>query len=111
MDDAERARKAELQRAIRDRYGILGVLYAASDDGIDIDRKFGELSQILQLLVQDFQTLVRHIVRLEVIDADLQMLESCLIQRLDFLWREQVAIRNDSGDHPMMPDALNQLFD
>ena len=54
------------------------------------------------------QALLRHFVRLDVVDADLQVVEPGVVQRLDSLRREQVAVGDQSGDHAVRPDAADQ---
>ena len=76
MDDSKRARKTKLKRSIGNRHGILGILDASANDGIDIDREFGELGEVLEFLIQHLQTLHGNVIGLNVIDADLQVLES-----------------------------------
>ena len=73
-----RARWKIVQRVFR-------VPRAAADDRVDVDVERRVLGQPLQLLVEQPQALLRHVVRLDVVDADLQVVEAGVVERLDLL--------------------------
>ena len=98
-------------RALRDSRGILRILDSAADDGVDIHRELGVLGEIFQFLVEHLQALHGNIVRLEVVDADLQMFEAGIVQRHDLLRRQQISVGDHSGNHAVMTNSLNDLLD
>ena len=66
----------------------------------------------LELLVQKLQALLRDIVRQDVVDADLQVIESGAIEALDAIAAEQISIRDQSGDDTVRanpPDDVVQV--
>ena len=96
VQNPDRRGEAQLDRAMCDGQGVLGVGNAAAEDRIDVHLKFGMLSQQLKLLVQNFQALLRNVVGLYVVDADLQVFEAGAVQAFDAVGHQQIAI----GDHP-----------
>ncbi len=87
---------------------IFRVLDAAADDRVDVDVEVGVLGEPLQLRVEQPQALLRHFVRLDVVDADLQVVEPGVVERGDALGREQVAVGDEPGDHAARADAADQ---
>ena len=85
MDDADGRREAELRGALVDRPRVFRVLDATADDRVDVDVEVGVFGQPLQLLVEEAQALLRYFVGFDVVDADLQVVEPGLVQRLDAL--------------------------
>jgi hypothetical protein len=61
--------------------------------------------QPLQLGLQEAEALERHLVRLHVVDADLQVVEPRLVEPADPLLREVVAVRDERRDHAPAPHA------
>ena len=74
-----------------------GLQTAAADHGIDVHVKVGVLGEVLQLLVEDFQALLRNIVGVHVIDGNLQPLESGAIQAFNALGNQQVAVSDQAS--------------
>src|SRR5439155_808369 len=62
------------------------------------------LRQQIELLVQRFQALFGNIIRHRIVDADLQVLQPCLIQLFDALFGQQESVGDHAGDHPALPD-------
>ena len=85
VDDADRGGEAELRGAVVDRARVFRVLDAAADHRVDVDVEVGVFGQPLQLLVEQPQALLRDFVRLDVVDADLEVVEPGLVERLDAL--------------------------
>ena len=100
--------KPELARPAIDRSRVFGILDAAAHDGVDVDVEVRVLREPLQLRIEQPQALLRHFVRLDVVDADLQIVEPRVVQRLDSLRGEQVAVGDQSGDHAVRPDPADQ---
>ena len=110
VDDADGGGKAQFQCATRDGQRILRILDAATDDGIDVDMKIGVLGEHLQFLVEHFETLFRHFIRLDVVDGDLHVVKTGAIEALDAIGHQQIAIGNHTGDAAMMPDPSDDLL-
>ena len=55
VDDTYCRREAELYGATPDYEGIMRIVDASADHGINVDVKFGMLGQQLQLLVEHLQ--------------------------------------------------------
>ena len=108
MDDPDGGREPELARAIVDRPRVFGVLDAAAEHRIDVDVEPCVLLQMLQLLVQQPEALLRHVVGLDVVDADLQEIETGRVQLLDALRDEEVAVRDEAGHHPAPADVPDE---
>ena len=70
---------------MRHRQRIFRVANAAAEHRIDIHVKLGVLRQQLELLVQHLQALFGDVIRLHIVDADLQIFEARAIQPLDAL--------------------------
>ena len=99
VDDADRGREAQLARPPVDRPRIFRILDAAAHDRIDVDVEVRVLGKPLQLGVEQPQALLGHFVRLDVVDADLQVVEPRVVERLDALGRQQIAVGDEPGDH------------
>src|SRR5215470_3194764 len=67
------------------------------------------LRQPLQFLVEYLQALLGNIIRLNIVDADLQVIETCAVQLPYALRREQIAIGDQGGNHAVMPDAPDDV--
>ena len=52
----------------------------AAQHRVDVDVKKGVLGQHLQLLVEHLQALLRHVVRHDVVDADLHVIQPGVVQ-------------------------------
>ncbi len=95
VQNPDGGREAQLQRPVRHGERVLGIADAAAEHGIDVHVKLGVLGQQRQFLVEHLEALLRNVVRLHVVDADLQVLEPGAIQPLDAIGHQQVAV----GDH------------
>ena len=67
--------------------------------------ELGVFGQQLQLAVEHLQALLRNLVRHDVVDGDLQVLEAGAVEPLDALGGEQVAVGDHAGDHAVAADA------
>src|SRR5207244_1856979 len=90
---------------------VLWIPDSTAYDGINIDYERGKLGEILQLLIQNLETLQRNVVRLDVVDADLKMIQAGLIQRDYLLGGQQIAVGNHSRDHSVAADSMDDLLD
>ena len=108
VDDANRGRETELRRPLIDRPRVIGVLDAAADHRVDVDVEVGVFGQPLELLVEEAEALLRDLVRLDVVDADLEVVQPGLVQRLDALGGHQVAVGDQARDHAAAPNPSDQ---
>jgi hypothetical protein len=111
VNDADSRGKTKLDGAARDNQCIVGMLDAAAQDGIDIDVKIGVLGQKLQFLVENLEALLGHIVGLDVVDADLQVFQTRVIESLDAVGVEKIAVGDDPGDDAVVADAANDFVE
>src|SRR5205085_4497761 len=98
--DADRGGEAQLDGAARDDERVFGVLDAAADDRVDVDVEVRVLGDVDELAVEVLQALLRDLVGLDVVNADLEVLKPGLVQTSDALRREVVAVGDEAGDHP-----------
>ena len=76
-------REAEFHRALRHHDRVVRIVNAAAHHGVDVDVKFGVFGQQLQLLIQHLQALLRDVVRHDVVDRNLHVIQPGLVQPLD----------------------------
>ena len=88
---------------------VLRMTNAAADNRIDVYVELGVFGKQLQFLVEHFQTFLRHLVRHDVVDGNLHVLQTRAIQPLDTLGSEQVAIRDHPGYGAALTDVPNQI--
>src|ERR1017187_8058988 len=85
-----------------------GVCYAASHHGIDVDVKLGVFLQEEQFAVEHLKALLGNLIRQDVVDGDLQMLQAGAIEALDPLGGQQVAVGDHAGDDAVAAYAGDQ---
>ena len=71
--------------------------------------KVGVFGEELQFLIQNFEAFLRDFVRRDVVYRDLQPFQAGAIQLLNTVGGQQIAIRDQSGDDAVFPDAANDL--
>jgi hypothetical protein len=71
--------------------------------------KVGVLGKVFELLVQNFQTFLRHIIGSDVINRNLQPLEAGVVQPLNALRNQEISVGDQSGDHSVPADAANDV--
>ena len=71
----------------------------------------GVLGKVTQLLIKHAQALTRHLVRLNVVNTNLQIVESRFVQSFDSFGREVIAIGDQAGDHSMRADVMNDVVE
>ena len=84
-----------------------GLLHAGADDAVDVDVEARVLGQVLQLLVERLEALLRDLVGRDVVDRDLQILEPGLVEPLDALGAEVEAVGDEPGQHAAVADAAD----
>ena len=61
-----------------------------------------------QLAVQYFQAFLGHVIRDDVVDTDLHVIQSGSVQSLDPIRTKQVSIGDQTGQHSPLPDSMDQ---
>jgi len=74
-----RGRKAKLARPPRDDQRVLRVAHPGADHRVDVDVEPGVLGQVDELAIERLEALVRDLVGLHIVDADLQVLKPRLV--------------------------------
>ena len=69
------------------------------------------LGQNLKLLVQHLEALLRNVVGHDVVDADLHVIEAGVVQLLDALRGQQIAVGDHSGDDAATAHVRDQLVE
>ena len=92
VDDTNCSCESELGCSACNHYRVLRLLCSTSDDRIDIHAELGESLQQHELLVEDLQALLRHVVRHHVVDGDLKRLKARRIESLYPLLSQQVPV-------------------
>src|SRR5688500_5193922 len=67
------------------------------------------IAKIDQLCVENLKTLFRDLIRRYVVDRDLKIIETCFIELLYLFDLEIITVRDQPGDHSVMPDAGNDV--
>ena len=73
--------------------------------------KVGVLREVAKFLIEHAQTLAGDFVRLNVVDADLEIFEAGFVQSFDTLGSEVVTIRDQSRDHSPNANVVNDLIE
>ena len=90
--------KPSARRAPRDHQRIFGPYDSRSHHGVDIDVELRVLGQPAQPLVQHLQALLRNLVRLDVIDADLEMVQPARLSLWIRFGVQQIPVGNQRRD-------------
>ena len=91
----------------RDGERVLRVLHAGADDAVDVDVEARVLGQVLQLLVERLEALLRDLVGHDVVDRDLQVLEPGVVEPLDALFAEIEAVGDEPRQHAAVAGAAD----
>src|SRR5215475_3740335 len=110
MKDSDRPLETEFEYPSRDGQRVLGLAYRTPQHRIDRDVELRALGQQTEFLIQDLEAFHRDVVGGDVVDADLQVIESSLVQPLYALAGEQIAVGDQRGDDVGAADALDQGF-
>ena len=65
----------------------------------------------MQLPVQHFQAFLGNIVRLYIIDGNLQVIQPCAVQSLDPFGREKIAVGDHARDHAPSANVRDQQIE
>ncbi len=110
VNNADGRSKSQLDRAPPNRKRILRMVNATANHRINVHVKIGVLSQQLQLLIQNLQTLLRNLVRIHVINRNLQPLESSPVEPLDALGDKQISVSDQPRNHSMAANAPDYVI-
>src|SRR5215510_5891825 len=110
MKDSDRPLEAKFAYPSRDGQRVLGLAYRTPQHRIDRDIELRALGQQTKFLIQDLEAFHRDIVRGDVVDADLKIIESRPVQPLYSLGGEQIAVGDQRGDDVGGANALDQGF-
>ncbi len=105
VEDAYRGCKTELDGAAGDSERVFGITDAAAEHGVDVDVKLGVLGEKLKFLVENFQAFFGDVVRLDVINADLEVLEAGAVESLDAVCDEKVTVGYQTRHDSVVADA------
>src|SRR5262245_52636834 len=83
VNDADGCGEPELVRAVCDCQRVGRLPDPTADDGVDGHVELGIRGEPTQLLVEDLEALLRDVVRNDVVDADLKMVEPGAIEPFD----------------------------
>ena len=75
--------ESECDGTLADGERVLRITNAAADHGIDVHMKVGVFGQQFELAVENFQAFLRDVVGIDVVDGDLQPLESGAVEALN----------------------------
>src|SRR5213080_2635212 len=107
MDYADSAVEAELHRATGDLQRILSIADRTAQHGVDIDIKFCMHPKPLKFLIQHLQALFRDFIGIDVVDADLQVVETGAVQPPDAFNTQEISIRQQTCKHSTLADAMD----
>ena len=87
VDDADSGGKPQRGGMPRDHERIIRTADGTADDHIDREIKFGVSREPLELLIQHIQAFLRHLIRHDIVNTDLQMIEARAIEPGDPIHR------------------------
>jgi len=111
MDDSDRSRKSQFARSRIDGARVVGALDATANDRIDIHVESRVVAKVLQLLVEKPEALLRDLVRLDVVDANLEKVEPGFVECLYPPGHEEVAVGDQTGHHASGADVADQVVE
>src|SRR6185312_5429678 len=83
MNDSDSGAEAQAQSAPADGKSVLRILYSAAHHGIDVHVEIGIRGEELVRFVQYLQTFFRALIRRNVVDRNLQPLETGAVEALN----------------------------
>ena len=103
--------KPKFSGTVGDDQSFVRICHAAADDRIDIYLEFCVVAQVDELGIEHLEALFRNVVGRDVVDRYLQIIEARFVKLFDLFGLEVIAVRDQSGDHPVMADAGDDLVD
>src|SRR5215472_1335607 len=105
MNESHSTVKSQCPSAIRNGKRIFGVSDGTTQDRVDVDTELCVIGKPLKFPIQYFQALVGNFIGVDIIDADLQIIEASSIQTPDVFDAEEIPIRQQTGEHVVVTDA------
>src|SRR5262249_47981716 len=65
----------------------------------------------LQLLVENFEALLRNVIGHDVVDGDLQMIQTRAVEALNAVGRQQISVGDHAGNDAVPPYARDHLVE
>ncbi len=90
---------------------VRGVRNVRTDYGVDVDVKLGESGQVPQPFLQRLEVLSSHLVRRDIVNADLKVIQSGLVQEVNHSRTKQQSIREHPGRHLPAPNVRHDFAD
>jgi hypothetical protein len=84
----------EFHCSLADDQGIFRVLHPAAHHGIDVHVELCVGGKQFKLLIEHLEALLRDLVGIDVVDADLQVIQSGTVQALDAIGDQKITIGN-----------------
>lgn len=109
VDDAERAGQAQPHGPASDHYRVFRIMDTGPDHRVDVHSELGVLGQQLELLIEHLQAFFGDIIGLDIVDADLQVLQPRPVEPLDALGGQQVAVGDEPGHDAVVAHAADDL--
>src|SRR6185437_15563155 len=112
MNDTYRGSESKFHGPLSDDQGIFGLADTAAQDRVDVHMEIGVFGKNLQLLVQHLQALLGNLVRHNIVDADLQVIQTSIIQPPYPIGGQKIAVRDQSGQDRIFtyrPDDVIQI--
>src|SRR5215510_10938582 len=110
MKNSDRPLETELAYPARDSQRVFRAPYRTPQHRIDRDVELRALGQQTKFLIQNLEAFLRDVVRGDVVDADLKVIQSRPVQPPYALVGKQVAVGDQCGDDVVTANSLDQGF-
>ncbi len=90
---------------------VLRVLDAPAQNRVDVHVKQRVPGEDLQLLIQHLEALLRDLVRHDVVDADLHVVEPGLVEALNSVGREQITVGDQARQRAVLSHARDEVVE
>src|SRR5256714_15667639 len=109
--DADRRGEAEFDCAARDCERVFRVTDAAADDRVDVDVEVRVLGDVYELAVEVLEALLGDLVGIDVVNRNLEVLKSGVVQSSDAFGSDVIAVGDESSDHAASPYVADDLVE
>ena len=107
VNEAHRSRQPKFHRPTGHRQRVVRIAERATEHGVHVHAEGRMTRQHRQFLVENLEALLGGLVRHDVVDADLQVVEARVVQAFDPPLAQQVAVRDEPREHPVRSDAAD----
>ncbi len=107
MNEAHCGGQPKFDRTTGHGHRILRIAERAPEHGVHVDAEGRMTGQHRQFLVENLEALLGGLVRRDVVDADLQVVESRIVQAFDPLRTQQVSVRDEPRQRAVQPDTAD----